>query len=71
MLYWVHLALEEIELTTLVVVGTDYIGGYKIQQPYDHDLDGPYSALWYLLVKLLFYMINIEWLIKEFILPIK
>ena len=44
-LYWVHLALEEIELTTLVVVGTDYIGGYIIQQPYDHDLDGPYSAL--------------------------
>ena len=40
-LYQVHLALAGIELTTLVVVGTDYIGGYKTQQPYDHDFDGP------------------------------
>ena len=29
------------ELTTLVVVGTDYIGSSKIQQPYAHDHDGP------------------------------
>ena len=40
-LYQVHLALAGIELTTLVVIGTDYIGGYKIQQPYAHDHDGP------------------------------
>jgi cytochrome b561 len=38
-LYQVHLALTGIELTTLVVVGTDYIGSCKIQQPYDHDHD--------------------------------
>jgi hypothetical protein len=31
-LYQVHLALAGIELTTLVVVGTDYIGSSKIQQ---------------------------------------
>jgi hypothetical protein len=30
----VHLALAGIELTTLVVVGTDYIGSSKIQQSY-------------------------------------
>ena len=40
-LYQVHLALAGIELTTLVVVGTDYIGSSKIQQPYDHDHDDP------------------------------
>jgi hypothetical protein len=40
-LYQVHLALAGIELTTLVVIGTDYIGSYKIQQPYAHDHDGP------------------------------
>ena len=40
-LYQVHLALTVIELTTLVVVGTDYIGSCKIQQPYYHDHDGP------------------------------
>ena len=40
-LYQVHLALAGIELTTLVVVGTDCIGSCKIQQPYDHDHDGP------------------------------
>jgi hypothetical protein len=40
-LYQVHLALAGIELTTLVVVGTDYIGSSKIQQPYTHDHDGP------------------------------
>ena len=34
MLYQVHLALAGIELTTVVVVGTDYIGSSKIQQPY-------------------------------------
>ena len=37
----VHLVLAGIELTTLVVVGTDYIGSCKIQQTYDHDHDGP------------------------------
>jgi hypothetical protein len=40
-LYWIHLALAGIELTTLVVVGTDYIGSSKIQKPHDHDHDGP------------------------------
>ena len=40
-LYQVHLALAGIELTTLVVVGTDYIGSSKIQQPYANDHDGP------------------------------
>jgi hypothetical protein len=40
-LYQVHIALTVIELTTLVVVGTDYIGSCKIQQPYYHDHDGP------------------------------
>jgi hypothetical protein len=40
-LYQVHLAFVGIELTTLVVVGTDYIGSSKIQQPYAHDHDGP------------------------------
>jgi hypothetical protein len=40
-LYQAHLALAGIELTTLVVVGTDYIGSSKIQQPYDHKTDGP------------------------------
>ena len=29
MLYWVHLAMIGIELTTLVVIGTDCIGSYK------------------------------------------
>ena len=41
MLYQVHIALAGIELTTLVVVGTDYIGSCKIQQPHDHDHDAP------------------------------
>ena len=36
-LYRVHLAWAGIELTTLVVTGTDCIGSYKIQIPYDHD----------------------------------
>jgi hypothetical protein len=40
-LYQVHIALAGIELTTLVVVGTDYIGSCKIQQPHDHDHDAP------------------------------
>ena len=40
-LYQVHIALAGIELTTLVVVGTDYIGSSKIQQPYANDHDGP------------------------------
>ena len=40
-LYQVHLALAGIELTTLEVVGTDYIGSCKIQQPYANDHDGP------------------------------
>ena len=40
-LYQVHLALAGIELTTLVVIGTDYIGSSKIQQSYAHDHDGP------------------------------
>ena len=39
-LYQVHLALAGIELTTLVVIGTDYIGSSKIQQPYAQDHDG-------------------------------
>jgi hypothetical protein len=29
MLYWVHLAWVELDLTTLVVIGTDCIGSYK------------------------------------------
>ena len=33
--------LNEIELTTLVVVGIDYICSSKIQQPYAHENDGP------------------------------
>ena len=40
-LYQVHLALAGIELTTLVVVGTDYIGSSKTQQSYANDHDGP------------------------------
>jgi hypothetical protein len=40
-LYQVHLALAGIELITLVVVGTDYIGSSKIQQTYAHDHGGP------------------------------
>jgi hypothetical protein len=40
-LYQVHLVLAGIELTTLVVIGTDCIGSSKIQQPYAHDHDGP------------------------------
>ena len=40
-LYQVHIALAGIELTTLVVIGTEYIGSSKNQQPYDHDHDGP------------------------------
>jgi hypothetical protein len=40
-LYQVHIALAGIELTTLVVIGTEYIGSSKIQQPYDHDHDRP------------------------------
>ena len=40
-LYQVHLTLAGIELTTLVVVGTDYIGSSSIQQTYAHDHDGP------------------------------
>ena len=40
-LYQVHLALAGIELTTLVVAGTDYIGSSKTQQPCANDLDGP------------------------------
>ena len=41
MLYQVHLALAGIELTTLVVVRTNYISSSKIQQTYAHDHDGP------------------------------
>ena len=40
-LYQVHIALAGIELTTLVVIGTEYIGSSKTQQPYDHDHDRP------------------------------
>jgi len=39
-LYRGHLVLAVIELTTIVVVGNDYIGSYNIQLPYDHDHDG-------------------------------
>jgi hypothetical protein len=34
MLYRVHLAMNEFELTTLVVIGTDCTGSCKL--PYDH-----------------------------------
>jgi hypothetical protein len=40
MLYRVQLAWARFELTTSVVIGTDYIGSYKIQLPYNHDHDG-------------------------------
>jgi len=42
MLYRVHLIWAGFELTTLVVIGTDYTGSLEIQLPYDHDHDGPY-----------------------------
>jgi hypothetical protein len=42
----VHLAWAGFELTTLVVIGTDSIGSYKIQLPYDHDHDGPPLKNW-------------------------
>ena len=40
MLYQVHLACTGFKLTTLVVIGTDFIG-IKIQIAYDHDHDSP------------------------------
>jgi hypothetical protein len=39
--YRVHLAWAGFELTTLVVIGTDCIGGYKSNYQYDHDHDDP------------------------------
>ena len=45
MLYRVHPAWVGFELTTLLVLGTDYIGSNKIQLPYDHDHDGPLELL--------------------------
>ena len=41
MLYRVHLAWTGFEPTTLVVIGTDYIGSYKSN---DHDHDSPSSS---------------------------
>jgi hypothetical protein len=46
MLYWVHLAWVEFEITTLVVIGTDCIGSYKsydYKLPYDQDHDDPFN----------------------------
>ena len=40
-LYRGHFVLAGIELTAIVVIGTDYTGNYKIQQPSDHDHEGP------------------------------
>jgi hypothetical protein len=41
MLYRVHLAWLGFKLTTLVMIGTDCIGSYLIQLPYDHDHNRP------------------------------
>jgi hypothetical protein len=41
LLYQVHLAWVGFELTTLVVIGTDYIGSYNSNYHTDHDHDGP------------------------------
>jgi hypothetical protein len=37
MLYRIHLAWAGSELTTLVVICTDYIGSYKLSYDYDDD----------------------------------
>ena len=34
-----------VEETGIVVIGTDCIGSYKIQLPYDHDLDDSFKIL--------------------------
>ena len=39
MLYRVHLAWMGFELTTLVVIGTDFIGSYKSNYHVNHDHD--------------------------------
>jgi hypothetical protein len=44
MLYPAHLVWVGLELTS-VVIGTDCIGSYKIQLPYDHDLDDSFKIL--------------------------
>jgi len=40
-LVWFIVFNAGFELTTLVVIGTDCIGSYKTQLPYEHDHDGP------------------------------
>jgi hypothetical protein len=45
MLYRVHLAWAGFELTTLVVICTEYIGKLKIQLPYDHDHNDPHLKM--------------------------
>ena len=40
MLYRVHIAMNGVWITTLVVIGTDYTGSCKSNY-YDHDHNGP------------------------------